>query len=106
MPNEHDPCVGGTNDLLVLWSLLGTVQPSEEEKGERGAIKRLSTMWSSFRGKHDKDREYKARDEKIHYILLPTNQPLLNGQQIAKKILNSQMTCPTENTIQGIYIFH
>uniref|UniRef100_A0A8C7LRF6 DENN/MADD domain containing 2Da n=1 Tax=Oncorhynchus mykiss TaxID=8022 RepID=A0A8C7LRF6_ONCMY len=35
---------------------LSTVQPSE---GERGAIKRLSTMWSSFRGKHDKDRVMK-----------------------------------------------
>ncbi|XP_041712852.1 DENN domain-containing protein 2D-like isoform X2 [Coregonus clupeaformis] len=38
---------------------LSTVQPSEDEEVERGALKRLSTMWSSFRGKFNRDRVMK-----------------------------------------------
>ncbi|CDQ60451.1 unnamed protein product [Oncorhynchus mykiss] len=35
---------------------LSTVQPSEDEEVERGALKRLSTMWSSFRAKLNRDQ--------------------------------------------------
>ncbi|KAJ8016447.1 hypothetical protein DPEC_G00007300 [Dallia pectoralis] len=38
---------------------IGTVHPSESEESGRGAMKRLSTMWSSIRGKSHRDQGMK-----------------------------------------------
>ncbi|XP_064811986.1 DENN domain-containing protein 2D-like isoform X2 [Oncorhynchus masou masou] len=43
----------GLKNFKQRWS---TVQPSEDEEIERGALKRLSTMWSSFRAKLNRDQ--------------------------------------------------
>ncbi|KAM3872217.1 DENN/MADD domain containing 2Da [Diretmus argenteus] len=42
---------------LIFWSI-GTIPSDEDRRGERGALKRFSTMWSSFRqGKKDKVKD-------------------------------------------------
>ncbi|KAM9506780.1 DENN domain-containing protein 2D-like isoform 3-T3 [Salvelinus alpinus] len=62
---------------------LSTVQPSEDEEVERGALKRLSTMWSSFRGKLNRDRVKEPCQESLDSAPVDTTareQRYMSGQ--------------------------